>query len=48
MTKGFNPVTGKWNENIEISLGKRAETNPEAKTTRIIQKAVKPKRQSKK
>ena len=41
MTEGFNPVTGKWNKNIEISLGKRAKNNPEAKAARDIQKVVK-------
>ena len=41
MTEGLNPVTGKWNKNIQISLGKRAKNNPEAKAARDIQKAVK-------
>jgi hypothetical protein len=46
MTKGFNPRTLKWNENIEVSAGRRRKKDLESETMRRIQEMLKPKKRS--
>ncbi len=46
MTRGFNPKTLKWNESIQISLGKRRDKDLEAETARRIQESLKSKKRT--
>ena len=43
VTRGFNPIDGKWKGSIEKSVGKKRQTNPEAETVRRIQEITKQK-----
>lgn len=46
MTRGFNPKTLKWNENIQISVGKRRKKDPEFELIRRIRQMLKSKKKS--
>lgn len=46
MTRGFNPITGRWNESIEKSVGKGRRDDLQRETVRRIQEMNK--RQGKK